>query len=1043
MSSILSKLTSIISDVTTIPVSDLGVNDKLVDYGFDSISLTKLSNEIYIRLGIETTPAILIEYESIGAMAKYLEGAVGANEKNNTIIRPITNNLSAPPYDSIFDTASKSNSLSGTNSFAAPRSNVFENNIVEQSKTSKQFVIATKTVSKNIAIIGMSGEFPGAKNPQQLWQLLESGQSPIKSPPKERNKLFMNVSPFAAGWPEDYKGGFIEDIDKFDASFFNISPREAKYLDPQHRLLLKHSLIALEEAGYPPKALAEKKVGVFIGISTTDYRNIVESVGAYDSHYTTGAAHTMSANRISYFLGVTGPSFIIDTACSSSLVATHQAVLAIQNGDCDMAIVGGVNALLHPGLSHACMEAGMLSQTGSCKVFDEQADGYVRAEGCGVVILKSCKQAAIDKDNILAVIRGSATNHGGHVRSLTVPNPDAQAEVIKMALERAELTSEDISYIETHGTGTKIGDPVEVNGLKRSITKTSRYHRCGIGSVKANIGHLEAGAGMVGLIKVILMFKHKQLLKNINLKTQNSYIDLSDSPFFIVKENQPWDVDSPRRAGISSFGIGGSNAHIILEEPDSLAFTVPDTTRDFVYCLFSANNEVLLKQHLKDMVNYFKQHGKVSIEQIAYNLAICRKSYSQRIAIKVASREELIEKITNYLADKNDEHILLGQSVVNSDLLALSTKLNISLNELSDFYSSKGKDETLINLWLAGIDLSWDNLFKAKQQKLPLPCRPFDPKFYWIDIPSVSVTDPSTKPTMFEDIVASTANSVIEKKIALSSESILLNNDQASSTTVKIALAPVGKSMVKDVPVTSQSVNSIDPPIQPTVPTTKSRPNKNCFLDELVTILAQVLECEFSDIVLDKSFAELGLDSILAMEFVQKINQNLSLTLKVSELYEHVNIKRLATYIDSLKDIDHVVGSTTNNITSQKIDQKAQERTVTGVVLPSFNPHKDQLKELLAEVLAIDKEIISDDKVFSEMGLDSILGLEFVSKINKAFGTELRVDSLYEYVCINKLANQLAIVVKPSVDKVLEEVYRGQLGTTEAENILTGLNNAR
>ena len=376
-------------------------------------------------------------------------------------------------------------------------------------------------------------------------------------------------------------GGFLDGVDRFDAPFFAITPREAESMDPQQRLLLEVAWEALENAGQAPDGLAGSQTGVFVGISSSDYSLAQFRDSALNTAYTgTGNAHSIAASRLSYFLDLRGPSLAVDTACSSSLTAVDTACQSLRAGRCQLALAGGVNMILSPELTATFTQAGMLAPDGRCKTFDAAADGYVRGEGCGVVILKRLQDALRDEDNVLAVIRGTATNQGGRSNGLTAPNGLAQQAVIRQALADARVGPYQIGYVEAHGTGTPLGDPIEFSALKTVLLETpasvTPVDPCFIGSVKTNIGHLEAAAGIAGLIKVVLALQREAIPPHLHLETLNPKIDLGGSSLSIPGELKPWPHGSRQRfAGVSSFGFGGTNVHVILEEAPAPAPTRP------------------------------------------------------------------------------------------------------------------------------------------------------------------------------------------------------------------------------------------------------------------------------------------------------------------------------------------------------------------------------------------------------------------------------------------------------------------------------------
>jgi polyketide synthase len=426
----------------------------------------------------------------------------------------------------------------------------------------------------------MAGRFPGSADVDALWSNLIAGEDLITEIPEDRWDWRTVYDPEMAR-PDTTNskwGGFIPDVAEFDHAFFGISPREARLMDPQHRLFLQVAYQAIEDAGRRPSELARGRTGVFVGVASHDYFELVRASGVpLEGYSATGMFHSLLPNRLSYYLNLSGPSFPIDAACSSSLVAIHTAVESLRSGNCDTAIAGGANLLLSPTIYVAFSRAGMLSPTGRCRTFDQAADGYVRGEGIGAVLLKPLRAALADGDHIHGIIRGSAVNHGGKVNTLTTPNPKAQAALIESAMAAANVSTEDLDYVEMHGTGTPLGDPIEVNGLKRALGRR-RAERVDapqsevlIGSVKSSLGHLEAAAGMAGLFKVLLAMRHGVIPPNLHLHQLNEHIDLEGSGLRIVDRPTPWPSSTgPRTAGISSFGFGGINAHLVIQEARDL-----------------------------------------------------------------------------------------------------------------------------------------------------------------------------------------------------------------------------------------------------------------------------------------------------------------------------------------------------------------------------------------------------------------------------------------------------------------------------------------
>ncbi len=425
-----------------------------------------------------------------------------------------------------------------------------------------------------IAIIGMGCRFPaGGHGPEAFWRLLKNGVDAIREVPPDRWDLeeYYDPDPDAPGKMYCRYGSFLEDIDKFDARFFGISPREAVGLDPQQRLLLETTWQALEHASLAPDKLNGSLTGVFIGISTNDYGQLQArngSVAEIDAHSSTGNALSIASGRLSYFFGFQGPSLAVDTACSSSLVTVHLACQALRNRECNLAVAGGVSVILAPEINVALCKSHMLAPDGRCKTFDAAADGYVRGEGCGLVVLKRLQDALADGDNILALIRGSAVNQDGRSNGLTAPNGRAQVAVMRRSLESAGVAPAEIDYLEAHGTGTALGDPIEMRSIIEVMcTGRAAHQPLYVGSVKTNLGHLEPAAGIAGLIKTVLALQHEEIPPHLHFKQLNPHIDLSGVPVVVTAQAQPWPQHAkPRLAAVNSFGFSGTNANVVLQE---------------------------------------------------------------------------------------------------------------------------------------------------------------------------------------------------------------------------------------------------------------------------------------------------------------------------------------------------------------------------------------------------------------------------------------------------------------------------------------------
>ncbi len=504
-----------------------------------------------------------------------------------------------------------------------------------------------------VAVIGIGCRFPGGiTDAESYWQLLQNGVDAIQEIPASRWDVDAYYDPdedkpgkIATRW-----GGFVENIDAFDAQFFGITPREALTMDPQQRLVLEVAWEALENAGYAPDKLTGTKTGVFLGACNGDYYHMLLDAGTQfsDMYMSTGNAHSVISGRVSYLLGLQGPSLTVDTACSSSMVATHLAYISLKKGDCRMAIAGGVNAILSPETSVALSRAKMMAKDGRCKAFDASADGFVRSEGCGLVVLKRLSDAVADGDRILAVIRGSAINQDGRSNGLTAPNGPSQVSVVRAALEEAGLTPGDVSYVETHGTGTSLGDPIEIQALGEALGPGHTSEKpLMVGSVKTNLGHLESAAGAAGLIKLILSLQHRWIPPHLHLKKLNPYIAWEQLPVSVPTDGVDWQSANGRWiGGISSFGFSGTNVHMLVERAEEPAMVKNDEERPLHPLALSARGSTALQALAARLTDYLQDNPEVPIESVCYTQNTGRGSFSHRVGLVVSNREDAIRQIT-------------------------------------------------------------------------------------------------------------------------------------------------------------------------------------------------------------------------------------------------------------------------------------------------------------------------------------------------------------------------------------------------------------
>jgi acyl transferase domain-containing protein/acyl carrier protein len=541
--------------------------------------------------------------------------------------------------------------------------------------------VVTTRIDEPIAIVAVSCRFPGAPDPEAFWEVLSGGVDAIREVPEDRYDIdeFYDPDPETPGKTYTRFGGFLDGIDGFDPEFFGISPREAVWIEPQQRLMLETAWEGLERAGYSPGALRGSRTGIFVGVAANEYAHLLssESVDKIEPYFITGNALNAISGRVAFALGLEGPAVAVDTACSSALVAVHQACQALHSGDCDLALAGGVNVLLSPVTVIAASRARMLSPVGRCKTFDASADGYVRSEGCGILVLKRLSDAVREGDRVCAVIPSSAVNQDGASSGLTVPNGGAQQRLIGAALARAGLAGGDVDYLEAHGTGTPLGDPIEVQAAAAAYGASRDADRpLLMGSVKTNIGHLESASGAAGLIKVVLSLQHEVLPQSLHFENPSPHIPWDSLPVRVVDKAIPWQANGrPRRAGVSSFGFTGTNAHVLIEEAPPQPATAdedsagdvpvspePDTHEQPVNVLaLSARSPEALVALAQRYEAWLNAHPDVDLADVCLTAGTGRSHFEHRAALVVDSVEGAREGLAELAENRMRPGVMRGE----------------------------------------------------------------------------------------------------------------------------------------------------------------------------------------------------------------------------------------------------------------------------------------------------------------------------------------------------------------------------------------------
>ncbi|MGS0763566.1 SDR family NAD(P)-dependent oxidoreductase [Syntrophomonas curvata] len=740
-----------VGGVLKIPINMIDPAEPLEVYGIDSIFIVQLNDALRDVFG-DISNTLFFEYQTIDALTDHflatqrdaLIAYLGLDGNKPSADYPLADAndssevLAVYPQHKIRKQESPSVSGNGRNHFPADY------------------------LQEPIAIIGMTGRFPKARNMHEFWRILESGTDCITEIPEERWPMegFFHPDPDeAVALARSYckQGGFIDGFADFDPLFFNLSPREVFDMDPQERLFIESCWSVLEDAGYTREQLAKQyngRIGVFTGITKTGFDLYGPELWKKGEQIFPHTQFASVPNRISYLFNLKGPSIPYDTMCSSSLTAIHEACEHLRHGECEMAIAGGVNLSLHPTNYTYLCSMRMLSPDGRCKSFGKGANGYGSGEGVGAVLLKRLLQAIEDQDQIYAVIKGSSINHGGKTNGYKVPNPIAQGELIRSSLDKAGVNARAVSYIEAHGTGTELGDPIEVTGLTQAFGRDTKDKGfCALGSVKSNIGHAEAAAGIAGVAKIVLQMKHRQIAPSLHASELNPLINFAETPFIVQQELGEWKRpvingrEMPRAAGISSFGAGGSNAHVVIEEyipRDPERATIAITPQNPAIIVLSAKNKERLQEQAERLLAAIEeeQFSESNLADIAYTLQVGREAMEERMGVIVGSIPELIEKLEAFATgqDRNDE-LYMGEVKRNKDTLSVLAA-DEEMQETIAKWFERGKYAKLLNLWVKGLNFDWNKLYgEVKPRRISLPTYPFARERYWIpetDSPSAS-----------------------------------------------------------------------------------------------------------------------------------------------------------------------------------------------------------------------------------------------------------------------------------------------------------------
>ncbi len=900
--------------------ADIDPEINFMELGFDSIMAVQVKQSLEEAAGIPLDPTLLFEYPSVHELSQHLAEAHGEQ------------------FARLLDES-------------AAQAETVEPAPPEPLHTSAPSVAAASDDGRQaIAVIALACRFPNAETPEAFWQQLRAGADLITEVPENRWDWRSVYDPAGErpGTTRSKWGGFINGVDGFDPAFFGLSPREARLMDPQQRLFLEVAWECLERAGYRPEQLASARTAVFVGIAANDYPQVLAQAGLHlDAHAGAGNVLSMVANRTSYIFNWRGPSLAVDTACSSSLVSVDMACEQLRSGQVDVALVGGVNLILAPYGTIIFSQAGMLAADGRCKTFDDRADGYVRGEGIGAVLLKPLDRALRDGDDIWAVIRGTAVNHDGHSKvGLTAPNPKAQRDVILSAYDRAGVSAESIGYLEAHGTGTSMGDPIEIRGLSEAFRRdTDRRGYCAIGSVKTNIGHLEPAAGIAGLIKVVLALRHGELPPSLHVKRPNASILFEGTPFYINDRLRPWVSPSgPRCAAVSSFGFGGVNAHAVLEEAPSRPLERPVEDRVVHVLALSARSPAALGRHAEGYRNYLDGDAAADIRDICFTANTGRRHFRHRLAVLAREHCELSERLQRYGIkgpgglETND--VFLGQVQDQPELSERErSQVRVQCERLTPMARAAlrrwcsgplwedavaallGAEEVpltsdqpkldadawealmraLAKLYVLGVDVDWEAVDRGLvRRRVPLPTYPFERKRYWVG------HDEEAKESVAMSLVPehglaqdATGGEPGDKPRPAESANETVTAEQQG--TIKVEL-------LRAAPQARQAL-------------------LERYLSERI---ARALQVEPEAIAPGANLMEFGLDSVATMDVIGDVRYDLELAVYPGEVMQRPSVRALAQYLAGELDRP-VLQSTTGAQAVSFLNDSAPNPTIVPV----------------------------------------------------------------------------------------------------------------
>lgn len=1071
-------LRRVVAGVLKLPEARIDVHAEMEKYGIDSIIVMNLTNALEQQFG-SLSKTLFYEYQTIAELAGFFERQHA--DRLSAILKQENPTVHAK---------TKGGTKSGPQSDLRP---IDAESQAEGPRAPQKDGVAG---DRDVAIIGMSGRFPQADNLEQFWENLSNGRDCITEVPSWRwdGVAAERDASAAPRW-----GGFIDGVAEFDPLFFGISPREALVLDPQERLFLQCAFATLEHAGYTRQSLADicvHGIGVYVGVMYEEYPYFAVQAQLAGKPVAVTGSPASIANRVSYYFGFDGPSIAVDSMCSSSLTTLHLACQALALGDCDAAIAGGVNVSLHPN-KYVLLEQGKFSSsTGRCQSFGAGGDGYVPSEGVGAVLLKPLARARADGDRVYGVIKATGINHGGKTNGYTVPNPNAQARLIRRVLDRAGVTADAVSYVEAHGTGTSLGDPIEITGLVNAFGTEDRTNRCLIGSVKSNIGHCESAAGVAALCKVLLQLSHGELVPSLHSAQLNPNIDFANTPFDVVQTRMPWprptvqrdgrEIEVSRIAGISSFGAGGANAHVIVAEHLAAPLSAPSPGVHAI--VLSARTEEQLRERARLLLAALKRGTYVDADlaSIAYTLMVGREPMNWRLGFIADSLASVQTSLLAFI-DGADAPTVTSGCIIDREEALDAFRADAAAQRALDAALAGADLATLIAHWTMGAAVDWLQLYDgARPLRIGLPSYPFARNKYWYVPPRVTAIAAGT-PT---PAVQSAPRSALERtrapapspepaRAAPAPKTMPVAGNGAAArpkpsgivlgAPAEPGAAPARANPAPTARLTSATPVQGDPASAPTRAEPPPRgPESGVSLEqlrrELSESFASVLFMDVADVDDRRPFGEMGMDSVLAVEWIREINKQYGVTVEALDIYDHADIRAMAKL---LKERMELPGAETavpaGPSSAPNITQR--ETATAGNVERSLGALRKELVQSFAKVLFMDATDVDERRPFGEMGMDSVLAVEWIRDINAQYGIAIEAVDIYDHADIRAMATLIAARLAAAtntgdtaapapapqagaiesaetsalgVDDILKSVQNGSMTVDEAERLLAG-----